>query len=99
MKDQPHAPSSSDQLKAAVLSEALPYMRRHNGKTIVVKYGGPALGGAALGDSFARGIVLLKQGGVHPIVVHGGGPRSGPRLGGGQIKAEFVDRVWVTART
>src|SRR5258708_320696 len=64
--------------KAAVLAEALPYMRRYAGKTILVKYGGHAMGDAALGDSFARDVVLLKQVGVNPIVVHGGGPQIGP---------------------
>jgi len=96
MKDQSHVPSSSGQLKAAVLSEALPYMRRHNGKTIVVKYGGHAMGDAALGDSFARDIVLLKQVGIHPIVVHGGGPQIGQMLERLKIKSDFIDGLRVT---
>src|SRR4030088_99906 len=84
--------------KAAVLSEALPYMRRYAGKTIVVKYGGHAMGDAALGDSFARDVVLLKQVGVNPIVVHGGGPQIGQMLERLKIKSEFIDGLRVTDR-
>ena len=82
--------------KAAVLSEALPYMRRYADKTIVVKYGGHAMGDAALGDSFARDIVLLKQVGIHPIVVHGGGPQIGQMLDRLKIKSDFIDGLRVT---
>src|SRR5215212_9371720 len=60
---------------AAVLSQALPYMQRYEGKTVVVKYGGHAMGEASLGQAFARDIALLKQSKVNPIVVHGGGPQ------------------------
>ncbi len=60
---------------AAVLSQALPYMQRYEGKTVVVKYGGHAMGDAELGRAFARDIALLKQSRVNPIVVHGGGPQ------------------------
>src|SRR5207248_6237637 len=59
-------------LKAAVLAEYLPYLRPYAGRTIVVKYGGSALGDIG---AFARDIVILKQVGIHPIVVHGGGPQ------------------------
>src|SRR3569832_2647230 len=60
---------------AAVLSQALPYMQRYEGKTVVVKYGGHAMGDISLGKGFARDIALLKQSKVNPIVVHGGGPQ------------------------
>src|SRR6266478_9680195 len=82
--------------KAAVLSEALPYMRRYAGKTILVKYGGHAMGDEAIADSFARDIVLLKQVGIDPIVVHGGGPQIGQMLNRLAIKSEFVDGLRVT---
>src|SRR6266446_4768969 len=82
--------------KAAVLSEALPYMRRYAGKTILVKYGGHAMGDEALGDSFARDIVLLKQVGINPIVVHGGGPQIGEMLQRLKIKSDFIDGLRVT---
>jgi acetylglutamate kinase len=82
--------------KAAVLAEALPYMRRYAGKTIVVKYGGHAMGDAALGDSFAHDIVLLKQVGINPIVVHGGGPQIGQMLERLKIKSAFIDGLRVT---
>src|SRR3546814_15042614 len=62
---------------ARTLTEALPYMRRYAGKTFVIKYGGHAMVDAELADVFARDIVLLKQVGINPIVVHGGGPQIG----------------------
>src|SRR5271169_3862013 len=83
-------------LKAAVLAEALPYMRRYAGKTLVVKYGGHAMGEG--GDSFARDVVLLKQVGIHPIVVHGGGPQIGHMLDRLSIASHFVDGLRVTDR-
>jgi acetylglutamate kinase len=82
--------------KAAILSEALPYMRRYAGKTIVVKYGGHAMGDG--GTSFARDVVLLKQVGINPIVVHGGGPQIGDMLKRLQIKSSFVGGLRVTDR-
>jgi len=84
------------QSKAAVLSEALPYMRRYAGKTILVKYGGHAMGDEAIADSFARDIVLLKQVGIDPIVVHGGGPQIGQMLQRLKIKSDFIDGLRVT---
>ncbi|HUC70554.1 MAG TPA: acetylglutamate kinase [Stellaceae bacterium] len=80
--------------KAAVLAEALPYMRRYAGHTLVVKYGGHAMGEG--GDSFARDVVLLKQVGIHPIVVHGGGPQIGLMLKRLGIESRFVDGLRVT---
>mgnify|MGYP000733970774 FL=1 len=63
-----------------ILSEALPYLQRLNGKTIVIKYGGNAMTDEKLKMGFARDIVLLKQVGVNPVVVHGGGPQIGKLL-------------------
>ncbi len=82
--------------KARLLSEALPYMRRYAGTTCVVKYGGHAMGDQDLADQFARDIVLLKQVGINPIVVHGGGPQIGEMLERLAIKSEFVDGLRVT---
>jgi len=84
------------QTRAGVLSEALPYFRRYAGKTIVVKYGGHAMGDIGVGERFARDVVLLKQVGVNPIVVHGGGPQIAQMLERLKIKSEFVDGLRVT---
>ena len=81
---------------ARTLSEALPYLQRYDGKTIVVKFGGHAMGDASSMELFARDIVLMKQCGVHPVVVHGGGPQIGQMLERLQIKSEFVDGLRVT---
>ncbi len=82
--------------QAKVLSEALPYMRRFSGNTVVVKYGGHAMGDAELAKRFASDIVLLRQVGLNPIVVHGGGPQIGAMLEKLQIKSEFIDGLRVT---
>lgn len=82
--------------KAEVLSEALPYMRRFTGRTVVVKFGGHAMGDPRLFDLFARDMVLLRQVGIRPIVVHGGGPQIGAMLEKLGIKSEFVDGLRVT---
>ena len=82
--------------KAATLSAALPYFRRYSGKTIVVKYGGHAMGDDANARQFADDIVLLKQVGMNPIVVHGGGPQIGDMLKRLQIKSSFVDGLRIT---
>ncbi len=84
--------------QAETLSEALPYMRRHSGKTIVIKYGGHAMGDATLASLFARDIVLLRQVGVDPVVVHGGGPQIGHMLERLNIQSRFVDGLRVTDR-
>jgi acetylglutamate kinase len=84
--------------QAKVLSKALPYMRRHAGKTFVVKYGGHAMGDDALGKMFARDIVLLRQVGIYPIIVHGGGPQIAEMLDRLKIKSTFVDGLRVTDR-
>ena len=82
--------------QAKVLSEALPYMRRYSGETFVIKYGGHAMGDEALGRLFAGALVLLKQVGINPVVVHGGGPQIGAMLERLKIKSEFVDGLRVT---
>jgi len=89
-------PSHSLHDKAAILSEALPYMRRYAGKTFVVKYGGAAMGDTAIRRTFAEDVVLLKQVGINVVVVHGGGPQIGSMLERLKIKSEFVDGLRVT---
>jgi acetylglutamate kinase len=84
--------------KAKVLSEALPYMQRYDRQTVVVKYGGHAMGDPALAADFARDIVLLKQAGVNPVVVHGGGPQIGSLLERLNIQSEFKGGLRVTDR-
>ena len=81
---------------AATISEALPYMRRFAGRSLVIKYGGHAMGEAALARSFARDVVLLKQVGINPVVVHGGGPQIARMLGRLGIESDFVDGLRVT---
>jgi acetylglutamate kinase len=101
-KRQPAAPSAprgiSSQERAAILAEALPYMQRYSERTIVVKYGGHAMGDEAVARDFARDIVLLKQSGVNPVVVHGGGPQIGAMLERLGIKSEFAAGLRVTDR-
>ncbi len=82
--------------RARVLSEALPFMQRYDKRTVVVKYGGHAMGDEALGAEFARDIVLLKQSGINPIVVHGGGPQIGAMLTRLGIKSEFSGGLRIT---
>ncbi len=82
--------------KAKTLSEALPYMRRYAGKTFVIKYGGNAMGDPELSRLFARDVVLLKQVGINPVVVHGGGPQIGAMLERLKIKSSFIDGLRVT---
>jgi acetylglutamate kinase len=84
--------------KAKVLSEALPYMQRYDRKTVVVKYGGHAMGDPELAADFARDIVLIKQAGVNPVVVHGGGPQIGSLLDRLNIRSEFKGGLRVTDR-
>ncbi len=82
--------------QARFLSAALPYMQRYENKTIVVKYGGHAMGDSALGQAFARDIALLKQSGVSPIVVHGGGPQIAAMLKKMGIESKFEGGLRVT---
>ncbi|MEM8561195.1 MAG: acetylglutamate kinase, partial [Pseudomonadota bacterium] len=81
---------------AQVLTEALPYIQRFTGKTLVVKFGGNAMVDQQLQESFARDVVLMKLVGMNPIVVHGGGPQIGELLSRLNIKTEFVDGMRVT---
>jgi acetylglutamate kinase len=81
---------------ARTITEALPFMRRYTGKTFVIKYGGHAMGNQELADIFASDIVLLKQIGINPIVVHGGGPQIGQMLERLKVKSEFIDGLRVT---
>jgi acetylglutamate kinase len=82
--------------KARILAEALPYIRRFHGKTIVIKFGGNAMVDAALQASFARDVVLLKLVGMDPVVVHGGGPQIEQLLKQLGIRSEFVQGMRVT---
>jgi acetylglutamate kinase len=83
---------------ARVLVEALPFILRYDGQTIVVKYGGHAMEGG-VSENFAQDIVLMKQTGIDPVVVHGGGPQIGSMLKKLAIKSEFVDGLRVTDAT
>ncbi|MFN3591507.1 MAG: acetylglutamate kinase [Thermaurantiacus sp.] len=91
-----HAAPAEMLAKTQVLVEALPYLRRYSGKTFVVKYGGHAMGDAALAQDFAQDIVLLKQVGIRPVVVHGGGPQIGAMLTRLGHESRFVDGLRVT---
>ena len=82
--------------KAGVLAEALPYIKRFHGKTIVVKYGGNAMTDEHLKQCFARDVVLLKLVGMNPVVVHGGGPQIENLLARVGKKGEFVQGMRVT---
>jgi len=84
--------------RARVLIEALPYIRRFNGATIVVKYGGHAMVDEKLKHDFALDIILMKYVGMNPVVVHGGGPQIGDFLKRLSIESEFVDGIRVTDR-
>ncbi|MEM1371207.1 MAG: acetylglutamate kinase [Pseudomonadota bacterium] len=83
-------------VQARILAEALPHLIRYDDKTVVIKFGGHAMGDQALADAFAQDVVYLKQSGVNPIVVHGGGPQIGAMLGKLQIESEFVRGLRVT---
>ena len=96
MSDLDDTPLSAPEQQAALLAQALPYMQRYENRTIVVKYGGHAMGNADLGQAFARDIALLKQSGVNPIVVHGGGPQIGAMLDKMGIQSEFRGGLRVT---
>ena len=81
---------------ARVLSEALPHMQRYDEETIVIKYGGHAMGNEEVARSFARDIVLLEQTAINPVVVHGGGPQIGEMLKRLGIKSEFAGGLRIT---
>lgn len=83
---------------AKVLIEALPYIQRFSGKTFVIKYGGNAMVDEKLKESFARDIVLLKQVGINPVIVHGGGPQIGSLLKKLGKDSNFIEGMRVTDR-
>jgi acetylglutamate kinase len=95
---EPRLDHVSPRDKAEILSQALPYIRRFHGKTIVVKYGGNAMTDETLKHSFARDVVLLKLVGMDPVVVHGGGPQIDEMLKRVGKKGEFVQGMRVTDR-
>ena len=82
--------------KAGVLADALPYMKKFSGKTVVIKFGGHAMGENELSSNFARDVVLLKQVGINPVIVHGGGPQIGRMLDRLKITSTFIDGLRVT---
>ena len=82
--------------QARIIAHALPYLRRYAGATIVVKYGGHAMGNPALAGMFGRDIALLKQVGINPVVVHGGGPQINRMLDRLRIQSTFVEGLRVT---
>src|SRR5690625_7934071 len=81
---------------AHILTEALPYIQRFAGKTVVIKYGGNAMENEALKNSFARDIVLMKAVGMHPVVVHGGGPQIADLLNRLGKESKFIQGMRVT---
>ena len=93
MTDAPHI-SPLDQ--ARILSEALPHMQRYDEETIVIKYGGHAMGAEETAKAFARDIVLLEQTAINPVVVHGGGPQIATMLKRLGIQSEFAAGLRIT---
>ena len=89
MHNDPH-------LQAHILVEALPYMQRFHGRTIIIKYGGNAMTEACLQEQFAYDVTLMKQVGMNPVVVHGGGPQIGAMLERLGVRTHFVDGMRVT---
>ncbi len=81
---------------ARTLSEALPFIQRYAGQTLVIKFGGHAMGDPALTQAFAQDVVLLRQFGIQPVIVHGGGPQIGKMLQRLNIQSEFVDGLRVS---
>ena len=91
----PLSPSTAKE-KANILAEALPYIQRFHGKTIVIKYGGNAMTEESLKQGFARDVVLLKLVGMNPVIVHGGGPQISEMLERIGKKGEFIQGMRVT---
>ncbi|AQS85407.1 MAG: acetylglutamate kinase [Acetobacter aceti] len=89
-------PTADALQQAATLAGALPFLRRYAGDTIVVKYGGHAMGDPELAQTFGKDIALLKLVGINPVVVHGGGPQINQMLERLQVKSSFVDGFRVT---
>ncbi|MFM1816472.1 MAG: Acetylglutamate kinase [Pseudomonadota bacterium] len=83
-------------VQARILAEALPHLIRYDEETVVIKFGGHAMGDQALADAFAQDVVYLKQSGVNPVVVHGGGPQIASMLEKLQIRSDFVNGLRVT---
>ena len=98
MNDKKLVPHPSWLEKARTLSEALPYMKRYADETFIIKYGGHAMGEDELSRAFASDVVLIKQVGINPVVVHGGGPQIGQMLERLKIKSSFIDGLRVTDR-
>ena len=92
----PDTPSITAHHQARILAEALPHLIRYDEQTVVIKFGGHAMGDQALADAFAQDIVYLKQSGVNPVVVHGGGPQIATMLEKLQIRSNFVNGLRVT---
>lgn len=86
----------SAHVQARILAEALPHLIRYDEQTVVIKFGGHAMGDDALSEAFAQDVVYLKQSGVNPIVVHGGGPQIAAMLKKLEIKSDFVQGLRVT---
>jgi acetylglutamate kinase len=84
--------------KASILAEALPYIQKFSGEVFVIKIGGSAMGDPKVIENFARDVTLLKQIGVNPVIVHGGGTQIGDMLNKLKIKSEFIDGLRVTDR-
>src|SRR5262245_66468532 len=87
---------TTPQEAARILSEALPHMQRYDEETIVIKYGGHAMGDDELARAFARDIVLLEQTAINPVVVHGGGPQINAMLKKAGVESQFAAGLRVT---
>jgi acetylglutamate kinase len=96
MTDTPDTAEQAAWATARTLAEALPYIQRYDRETVVIKYGGHAMGEEAVAKLFAADLVLLKLVGVHPVVVHGGGPQISRMLAKAGVKSTFVDGLRVT---
>jgi acetylglutamate kinase len=98
MNEQPVASKANvnPEIKADILAQALPYIRKYHGKTMVIKYGGNAMTDPALQQAFAEDVVLLKLVGINPVVVHGGGPQIEAALKRLGKKGEFIQGMRVT---
>ncbi len=97
---QPAGPADTSDIsahaKARILAEALPHMIRYDEQTVVIKFGGHAMGDPTLADAFAKDVIYLKQSGINPVVVHGGGPQIADMLKKLQIQSEFRHGLRVT---
>jgi acetylglutamate kinase len=93
---QPGPEEITAHVQARILAEALPYLIRYDEQTVVIKFGGNAMGDEALANAFAQDVVYLKQSGVNPIIVHGGGPQIAKMLAKLSIASEFVHGLRVT---